>query len=175
MIPCVSGKCILSPLTSRRFRPLPATAVLRLRWTNSSFGAVVFVLTLIPLLPRRVGRRLRRRFLLDLLEHARVADLFAPVGLDQPPAAGDVLGPPAARLVIGFRARHDHELRIFLPADLAAVLAARLELAAGRRRDEVRREAFDRQQLRLARLVQARDRAQQAPGVRVLWIGEELT
>src|SRR6267142_618489 len=155
MIPCVSGKCILSPLTSRRFRPLPATAVLRLRWTNSSFGAVVFVLTLIPLLPRRVGRRLRRRFLLDLLEHARVADLFAPVGLDQPPAAGDVLGPPAARLVIGFRAR--------------------LELAAGRRRDEVRREAFDREQLRLARLVQARDRAQQAPGVRVLWIGEELT
>src|SRR6266481_9997076 len=120
MIPCVSGKCILSPLTSRRFRPLPATAVLRLRWTNSSFGAVVFVLTLISSSPRRVGRRLGRRFLLDLLEHARVADLFAPVGLDQPAAAGDLLRAPAARLVVGLRARHDHELRVLLPADVTA-------------------------------------------------------
>src|SRR5260221_1815710 len=144
MIPCFNGKCIFSADTSRRLRPLPATAVLRLRWTNSSFGAVVFVLTLISSSPRRVGRRLGRRFLLDLLEHARVADLFAPVGLDQPPAAGDVLGPPAARLVIGFRARHDHELRIFLPPDLAAVLAAWLQRSAVMARYVVRPHALVR-------------------------------
>jgi hypothetical protein len=47
MIPCVSGKCILSASTVRRFLPLSIVAVDRLRWMNSSFGGVVFVVTVI--------------------------------------------------------------------------------------------------------------------------------
>src|SRR5216683_5170522 len=120
MIPCVSGKCILSAATSSRFRPLPAVAVLRSRWMNWSCAAGAFVLTLIASLPGGVRRRLGRRLLLDLVEHARVADLATPVRLDEPSAARGVLRAPAARFVIGLRVRDRAELRLLLLADVAA-------------------------------------------------------
>src|SRR5437870_9487188 len=144
MIPCVSGKCILSAVTSSRLRPLPATAVLRSRLMNSSCGSVVMVISSFS---RRIGRRLGRHLLLDLLEQTRVADLLAPVGLDQPAATRSVLGAPAPRLVIRLRVRDRPELRLLLLADVAAVLAARLELAARRRGDQVRRQSLDRDEL----------------------------
>src|SRR2546427_2640563 len=171
MIPCVSGKCILSACTVRRFIPLSAVAVERLRWMNSSFGGVMFVVTAISSLPRRVRRRDGRGLLLDRLEESRVADLALPIRVDEPPA---LLRAPAPRLVIGLRVRYPFQLRLLLAADIAPVLAARLELAAWRRGDEVRREALDRHELRFARLVQTRDRAEQAPGVGHLRIREEL-
>src|SRR5436190_13014546 len=146
MIPCVSGKCILSAPTSRRLRPLPATAVLRSRLMNSSCGCVV---TLISSFSRRVRRGLARDLLLDLIQQMRVADLLAPVGLDEPAAAGGVLCAPAARLVIGLRVRHGREVGLLLFADVPAVLAARLELAARWRRDQVWRESLDRNELGL--------------------------
>src|SRR5207248_1353630 len=130
--------------------------------------------TVISLLPGTFGRRLRRGLPLDLLDHTRVADLATEVGVDEPAAARDALRAPAARLVIGLRVRDALELGLLVLADVAAVLAARLELATHRRRDEVRRQPFDRKQLRLALLVEARDRAQQAPRVRHLGIREEL-
>src|SRR6185503_2461413 len=107
MIPCVSGKCILRACTSRRFRPLSATAVLRPRWMNSSFGCVGVVWDIVTSsLSRSLGRGLRRRLLLDLLDDAGIADLAAPVGVDEPSAASDLLRAPAPRLVIGLRVRH---------------------------------------------------------------------
>src|SRR6185295_2512163 len=173
MIPCVSGKCILRACTLRRFFPLSMVAVERLRWMNSSLGGVVFVVTDIS---SRSWWRFWRRgdgcgLLLDRLEQPGVADLALPVRVDEPAA---LLSTPAARLVIGLGARDVLQLRLFLLAHVTAVLAARLELAPWRRRDEVRRKPFDRHELRLARLVKARDRAQQAPRVRHLGIREEL-
>src|SRR5258707_10960251 len=172
MIPCVSGKCILRAFTSRRFLPLSNVAVERLRWMNWS-SCTVMAISL------RARRRLARRFdalhlgrqvrdfHLDRLERLQVPDVPAPVGVREPAA---LLRPEAARLVVGLRVRDVPELRDLLRADLAPVLAARLEAAAGWRRDEVRRQAFDRQQLRLARLVKARDRPEEAPRVRHLRI-----
>src|SRR5207249_9886320 len=107
MMPCVRGKCMLSAPTSRRFRPLPAAAVLRSRLMNSSCGCVV---TVISSFSRRVRRGLARDLLLDLLQQMRVADLLAPVGLDEPAAARSVLGAPAARLVVRLRVRYRLEL-----------------------------------------------------------------
>src|SRR5438445_12280877 len=123
MIPCVSGKCILSAVTSSRLLPLPATAVLRSRLMNSSCGCVVSVISS---LPRRLGRGLGRRLALDLLDHARVTGLAAPVRADQPAAAGDVLRSPAAGFVVWLGVRDARELRLLLAADVAPVLAARL-------------------------------------------------
>src|SRR5439155_4120037 len=176
MIPCVSGKCIFSAETSRRLLPLSAVAVLRCRSMKPP-GVVVLggvCVTVISSPSRALRRRLRRGLPLDLLDDAHVADLAAPVGVDEPAAARHVLRPPAVRLVIGLRVGDVLKLRLLLLADVAAVLAARLELAAARRRDEVRRQALDRKQLRLALLVEARDRAQQAPRVGHLRVGEEL-
>ena len=51
--------------------------------------------------------------------------------------------------------------------------AARRELAARRRRDDVGRTAGDRRQPRVARRVELRDRAQQRLGVRVPGLGEQ--
>src|SRR5258706_8066191 len=167
MIPCVSGKCILSAVTLRRFFPLSAVAVERLRWMNSSFGAVVFVVTAISSLSRRFRRGDGRGLLLDRLEQSGVADLVLPVRVDEPSA---LLGTPAARLVIGLGVWDVLQLRFLLVAHVAAVLAARRALAPRRRRDEVRWQSFDRHELCLARLVQTRDRAQQAPRIRHPWI-----
>src|SRR5437773_2900379 len=147
MIPCVSGKCILSACTVRRFIPLSAVAVERLRWMNSSFGGVMFVVTAISSLPRRFRRRDGRGLLLDRLEESRVADLALPIRVDEPPA---LLCTPAPRLVIGLRVRYPFQLRLLLAADVPAVLAAALELAAWRRSDEVRGKALDRHELRFA-------------------------
>src|SRR5712691_9265410 len=119
MIPCVSGKCILSAATSRRLRPLPATAVERLRWTNSSLGAVGGGVTAMSLASRCVRRGHGRGLLLDLFDDAGVADLFSPVRVDEPPAR---LRPPAARLVVRLRVRDMHELGLLLTADVPAVL-----------------------------------------------------
>src|SRR5207244_2670608 len=151
----------------RRLLPLPAVAVLRCRSMKPPGveGVVGVCVTVISSLSRTFRRGLRRGLPLDLLDHARVADLAAPVSVDEPAASRHVLRPPAARLVIGLRVGDVLEFRLLLLADVAAVLAARLELAAARRRDEVRRQALDRKQLRLALLVEARDRAQQAPRV----------
>src|SRR5713226_334235 len=160
MIPCVSGKCILSAVTVRRFFPLSALAVERLRWMYSSFGGVMFVVTAISSLSRRFRRGDGRGLLLDRLQDAGVADLVLPVRVDEPAA---LLCAPAARLVIGLRVRDVLQLRFLLATDVVPVLAARLELAARRRRDEVRWETFDRHELGLTRLVEARDRAQQPP------------
>src|SRR3954465_6672473 len=139
MIPWVSGKCILSACTSRRFRPLSAVAVLFERWMNPP-GVVGFsggcVVSAISSLPRRVGRGLGRGLLLDRLDHARVADLLAEVRVDEPAATGNRLRAPAARLVIGFCLRDVDQLWLALAADVAAVLAARLELASDRRLDQ---------------------------------------
>src|SRR5256885_1541380 len=73
MIPCVSGKCILSALTSRRFLPLSKVAVLRTRTMSGSPGFVgVFTAISAPLTSRpprvghlRVGEELRRVRLFD--------------------------------------------------------------------------------------------------------------
>src|SRR5207237_4337330 len=112
---------------------------------------------------------------LDLLDHARVTHLAPEVCVDKPPTAGHVLRTPAARLVIRLRVRDTDELGLLLAADVAPVLAARLGLAADGRLDEVRRQTFDRQQLRLALLVEPRDGTQQSPRVWHLGIREELT
>src|ERR1700704_3726935 len=130
MIPCVSGKCILSAETVRRLLPLSAVAVERLRWMNSSFGGVVFVVTAISSPSRRFRRGDGRGLLLDHLEHVRVADLTTPVRVHEPPA---LLRPPAPRLVVGLGVRNVLELGLLLLAHVTAVLAARLELAARRR------------------------------------------
>src|SRR5436309_8887082 len=136
MIPCVSGKCILSACTVRRFFPLSAVAVERVRWMNSSFGGVMFVVTDISSLSRRFRRRGNGRgLLLDRLDQSGVADLALPVRVDEPAA---FLRPPTTRFVIRLRVRDALQLRFLLAADVAPVLAARLELTAGRRRDEVR-------------------------------------
>src|SRR5207253_10441388 len=50
---------------------------------------------------------------------------------------------------------------------------ARAELAAGRRPDQRGRRALDRVQALLPRTVEARDRAEQPPGVRMLRVVEE--
>src|SRR5438093_11300781 len=84
MIPCVSGKCILSACTVRRFFPLSAVAVERLRWMNSSFGGVMFVVTAISSLSRRFRRGDGRGLLLDRFDQSRVADLAPPVRVDEP-------------------------------------------------------------------------------------------
>ena len=60
------------------------------------------------------------------------------------------------------------------PAGLERVRAARRERAAGRQREQRRRQAGDRRQPVRPRAVEARDRAEQAPGVRVLRVREEL-
>src|SRR6266542_6903817 len=172
MIPCVSGKCILSASTVRRFFPLSAVAVERLRWMNSSFGGVVFVVTAMSSFSWRFGGRGDGRgLLLDRLEESGVADLMLPIRVDEPSA---FLSTPAARLVIGLGVRDVLELRFLLVAHVMAVLAARLELASRWRGDEVGRQAFDRHELGFARLVEPRDGAQQAPGVRHLGVREEL-
>src|SRR5438105_2996746 len=180
MIPCVSGKCIFKALTSRRFLPLPAVAVLRALVYSPVPGVTAISL---PLVDRRRRRRRRPRtgrgaleghlrdLLLDLFDHTGVADLAVPIGVDEPAA---LLRPPAARLVVGLGIGDVPQLRLLLLADVSPVLAARLEAASRRRRDEVRRQAFDREQLPLALLVKTRDRAQQAPRVRHLRIREEL-
>jgi len=67
------------------------------------------------------------------------------------------------------------ELRFLLAADLATVLAARLESAARRRCDQVGREALDRHELGLAPFVEARDGTEETPRVRHLRVGEELS
>src|SRR5512135_2148821 len=85
--------------------------------------------TAISSLPRRLVRGLGRGRLLDLFDRARVADLATPVGVDQPAAARHVLRAPAAGLVVRLRARDALELGLLLLADVAAVLAPRLELA----------------------------------------------
>src|SRR5215210_8416336 len=148
MIPWVSGKCIFRAWTVRRLLPLSARAVERLRWMNSSFGGGVFVVTAMSSPSWRSGRRgrrgggrrrHRRSLFLDRLEETRVADLVPPVRIDEPPA---LLRTPATGFVVGLRLRNVLELRFLLAADVTAVLAAWLELAPRRRRDEVRRESF---------------------------------
>src|SRR5437762_1350474 len=127
MIPCVSGKCILRAVTSRRLFPLPAVAVLRWRSMNPPgvdgvCGGVC--VTVLSSLPRTFG--LGRGLSLDLFDHARVTDLAPEVRVDKPAAAGNVLRAPAACLVIGLRVRDADELGLFLAADVSPVLAARL-------------------------------------------------
>ena len=61
-----------------------------------------------------------------------------------------------------------------LEALLERVRAARPELAALRQVDQRRRRALDRVQLLRLRPVEPRDRAEQAPGVRVLRVVEEV-
>src|SRR4029077_8641174 len=179
MIPCVSGKCIFSALTSRRFFPLSMVAVLRIRTKSGSAGFFVVVTAISAPLHRgrrrhvaglRLGRKLRD-FLLDLFDDAHVADLFVPVRVDEP---STLLRAPAPSFVVGFGVRDVHELRFLLAADVAPVLATRLESATRRRRDQVGREAFDRHELRLAPLVEARDGTEEAPRVGHLRICEEL-
>src|SRR5207302_2367418 len=106
-----------------------------------------------------VDRELRD-LLLDLLDDARVADLAAPVGVHEPAA---LLRAPAARVVVGLGARDVLQLGLLLAADVAPVLAAGLETAARRRRDEVGREAFDREELPLPVLVETRNGTEEAP------------
>src|SRR6267143_4829351 len=106
MIPCVSGKCILSAVTVRRLLPLSAVAVERLRCMNSSFGGVVFVVTAISS-PSRRFRCDGRGLLLDHLEDVRVADLMTPVRVDQPTT---LLCTPAPRLMVGLGVRNVLEL-----------------------------------------------------------------
>src|SRR5207237_7922832 len=94
-----------------------------------------------------------------------------PVGVREPAA---LLRAPAPRLVVRLGVRDVHELWLFLAAHIAPVLATRFEPAAGRRRDQVRRETLDGYELGLAPLVEARDRTQEAPRVGHLRICEEL-
>src|SRR5262245_54974206 len=75
-------------------------------------------------------------------------------------AAGDV--DPAGDAVT----RHDWlEGRIFGDAALDGVWAARLEGTAWRRIDQIRRQTVDRHELFFARLIQTRDRLEQAERV----------
>src|SRR5207237_9062242 len=94
-----------------------------------------------------------------------------PVGVREPAA---LLRAPAPRLVVRLGVRDVHELWLFLAAHIAPVLATRFEPAAGRRRDQVRRETVDGYELGVAALVEARDRTQAAPRGGQLRICEEL-
>src|SRR5438477_1920566 len=178
MIPWVSGKCILRAFTSSRFLPLSNVAVDRLRWMNWSCCTAIALLLRARRWRRRLAAGLDALHLgrqvgdlgFDRLELLDAAHVPAPVGVREP---ATLLGAEAPGLVIGLRVRDVLELRDLFRADLAAVLATRLEAAARRRRDEVRRQPLDGQQLRLARLVEARDRAKQAPRVRHLRVREE--
>src|SRR5439155_6181417 len=109
----------------------------------------------------RVHRQLRD-LLLDLLDDPRVADLTAPVGVDEPTA---LLGAPAARLVVGLGVRDVLELRLLLAADLPAVLATRLEPAARWWGDEIGGQARDRQSRCCTMFVGAWERTTYAPAV----------
>src|SRR2546426_7472381 len=144
MIPCVSGKCIFSALTSRRFRPLPAVAVLRIRSSSGVAGGVVTAISAplirllreqrrrgFPVRLRRLGRQLRD-LLLDLFEHSRIPYLAPPVRVHEP---ATFLSTPAPRLVIGLRVRDVLQLRLLLAAYVTAVLAAPLVAAPRGGRD----------------------------------------
>src|SRR3954463_16727375 len=86
-----------------------------------------------------------------------------PLVLDVEPAAIEVPG----RLDAVLEGR-------LLDALLERVWATRPELAAGRRVDHRRRRALDRVQPLRLRPVEPRDRAEQAPRVRHLWVVEEV-
>src|SRR5437867_5987086 len=116
MIACVSGKFILSACTVRRFFPLAGVAVERLRWMNSSFGGVMFVVTDISTLSRRFRRGDGRGLLLDRLDESCVADLALPVRVDEPAA---FLRPPTTRFVIRLRVRDALQLRFLLASVFA--------------------------------------------------------
>src|SRR5579859_1015742 len=71
--------------------------------------------------------------------------------------------------------RHNRfEARVFGQAALDRIRAAGLEWAAGRRVDQIRRQAFDRDELFLARLIQPGDGLQQTQRVRVARVVEDL-
>src|SRR3954469_9823969 len=75
----------------------------------------------------------------------------------------------------GVAAARLHALRELRPrrAQVEAIGATGLEAAAGRRRERRRRRARDAGEPVDARSAQARDRVEQAPGVRVLRIAED--
>src|SRR5260221_9043359 len=88
----------------------------------------------------------------------------------RPIEPGAVLGDPAARQLAAYR----EQVRFLAVAATDRERAARLELAAGRQPDHVRRRAVDRLQ-RLAIIgVEPRDGAEQRPRVGVLRVGEDI-
>src|SRR5439155_8998202 len=109
--------------------------------------------------PRSAGRR-RFRSCGLLAGERPFAQL--PLLVDRQPAAVEVARLLDAVLEAGL-----------LDALVERMRAARPELAAGRRADQRRRRALDRVQALLLRPVEPRDRAEQPPRVRMLWVVEE--
>src|ERR1022692_2809558 len=141
MMPRVTGKCLVSPVTSSSGRPGDAPPL-------AASGSLSEVLTFPP---ARSGTRVSRCHL----------DFFP---TDLPPLVG---GQVAGDQVAGINFVQQRLLGLAAPAGQRRIVAARVEGTARRYPDQARRRALDRDQAAQPGLVDAGHRGEQPPGVRM--------